>query len=181
MRIGIYDHRKAIVAGTLMAVAVLLTGHLIPGLGTSKSLSIASVPLDCEQKPVAQTKDATPDPTLHFEQLDLAENQLYRGTGRNIFQFEEISHTRQIPTPPKPFPPDAVADRVVQPIALRFFGFALMVNQNRKAFLGRGDAIFVANEGEIVDRRYRVVRIDLDSVQVEDLIEKSIHTLPLPG
>lgn len=181
MKIGIEHRPKAIVAGTLVGVAILLTGHSILGTGASESVPAASVPLRCEQKPVAQTTDTTLDPTLDFHQLELAENELYRGTGRNIFRFGEIRHSNGISVPPKPLPPAPVVGRVVQPIALRFFGFASLANEPRKAFLGRGDAIFVANEGEIVDRRYRVVRIDSDSVLVEDLIEKSVHTLLLPG
>jgi hypothetical protein len=184
MKIGIDHHGKVLAAGTLVGMAMLITGYSILSKGTSTSIPVLSGPQTCEQKQVAQNrtrKDATSDPTLHFQQLEVAENELYQGNGRNIFRFSEIPHSRRISISPKPSPPAPVIEPVVQPIALRFFGFASMVNQRRKAFLGRGDAIFVANEGEIVDRRYRVLKIDSSSVLVEDLIEKSVHTLMLPG
>ena len=56
-----------------------------------------------------------------------------------------------------------------------------MLDVPKRGFFGDGDAVFVAEDGEIVDRRYRVVRIGLNSVEVEDLIEHSKHTLSLPG
>jgi len=62
---------------------------------------------------------------------------------------------------------------------MRFFGFASMLNQPPKALLGEGDSVFVAKEGDIVNRRYRVLRIDPNSVVLEDLIESSVHKLAL--
>jgi hypothetical protein len=49
----------------------------------------------------------------------------------------------------------------------------------RKVFLFQDGEIFVASEGDIVDRRYRIVRIDSESVDVEDLIENLRRTLLL--
>jgi hypothetical protein len=41
-----------------------------------------------------------------------------------------------------------------------------------------GDDIFVAAEGELIKRRYKVVRIGVSSVEVEDT--QFNHTQPLP-
>ena len=56
-----------------------------------------------------------------------------------------------------------------------------LAHQPPKAFFGEGDSLFVAKEGDIVNRRYRVLRIDSNSVVLEDMIEKSVHELTLPG
>ena len=54
-----------------------------------------------------------------------------------------------------------------------------MLNQPPKAFFAEGDSLFVAQEGEIVNRRYRVLRIDSNSVVLEDLIKNSVDELTL--
>ena len=65
------------------------------------------------------------------------------------------------------------------PIRLKFFGFASSADVKRKVFLSQDGEIFVASEGDIVDRRYRIVRIDSESVDIEDLIDNLRHTLSL--
>jgi hypothetical protein len=42
-----------------------------------------------------------------------------------------------------------------------------------------GDQILVASEGEVLKKRYRVVRIGVNSVVMEDLEFKAEQTLPL--
>ena len=49
----------------------------------------------------------------------------------------------------------------------------------RQVFLLHGDDIFIASEGDVVDRRYRVVKIGTASVQVEDIPYHNTQTLPL--
>ena len=176
--------RRTIAAGALMGVALLLAGRLIldppkPGVSINAALEVAQVPALTQKKP--KHDDALLDPTLQTQQLELSENRSYEGAGRNIFQYEDTSHRMRVVVPPRPTPPAPTPEHVVPTIALRFFGFGLMPNQPRKAFLVEGDSVFLANEGDIVDRRYRVLKIDSNAVVVEDLIEKSLHTLSLPG
>jgi hypothetical protein len=49
----------------------------------------------------------------------------------------------------------------------------------KKVFLSQGEDIFIAAEGEIVDRRYRVLRISPNAVDVEDVINNNRQSLPL--
>lgn len=185
MRIGIELRGKMIVAGVLTSVAVLLAGRSaiesrdldmgVPLIAGSGELARRS-PRQKEPK-----NGESPDPSLHYQRLEMAESQPYTGTGRNIFRSEPATRPSRVPLPPKPSPPAPIDGPVVPSITLRLFGFASMLNQPRKAVLGEGDSLFVANEGDIVDRRYRVVRINSNSVVVEDLIEKSTHELELHG
>ena len=46
-------------------------------------------------------------------------------------------------------------------------------------FLTQGDDIFVAAEGEIVNRRYKVMRINPNSVEIEDVLSNNRQTIPL--
>ena len=66
------------------------------------------------------------------------------------------------------------------PIPLRFYGYTTQARQGAKrAFFLDGEDILVASEGDVVKKRYRVVRIGVNSVLVEDLEFKQQQTLPL--
>jgi hypothetical protein len=122
------------------------------------------------------------DPTLHPEVMRQAESLEYTGSGRNIFsQFsappaipKPIAPIRQahVDTGPPPPPPPP-------PINLGFYGYAAETTGQKQVFLLHGDDIFIASEGDVVDRRYRVVKIGTASVQVEDIPYHNTQTLPL--
>jgi hypothetical protein len=122
------------------------------------------------------------DPTLHPEIMRQAESLEYTGHGRNIFsQFsappeipKPIAPIRQaaVDTGPPPPPPPP-------PINLGFYGYAAERTGEKQVFLLKGDDIFIASEGDVVDRRYRVVKINPVSVQVEDIPYHNTQTLPL--
>ncbi|MGB8760255.1 MAG: hypothetical protein WCD01_05130, partial [Candidatus Sulfotelmatobacter sp.] len=50
------------------------------------------------------------------------------------------------------------------------FGFASQPGEPRKVFLSKDTDVFIAGEGEIVDRRYKVVRISATAVEIQDLV-----------
>jgi hypothetical protein len=121
------------------------------------------------------------DPRLHYAQLAQSEDKQYEGSGRNIFRVEMEGKTVRTPPSPELPRPTPRAQLAEEQTRLRFFGFAFFLNSPRRVFLSEGDAIFVGSEGEVVDRRYRIGRIDSNSVEVEDLIDHSVHMLSLPG
>lgn len=130
------------------------------------------------------------DPSLHPEKMQFAETVLYTGNGRNIFsrnsapspaalaaaaaaQIEKpIAPVRTGPVVPPPPPPPP-------PIDLKFYGFATEQNGIKKVFLLHGEDVFVAGEGDIVNRSYRVIQILDRSVVVEDLSYNDKQSLPL--
>lgn len=66
------------------------------------------------------------------------------------------------------------------PIPLKFFGFANQPGEPKKVFLSKGEDVFIASEGEIVDRRYEVVRISPTSVDIRDVVGSGpVQSLPL--
>jgi hypothetical protein len=126
------------------------------------------------------------DPRLKLEQLELAENTEYAGTGRNIFQDQAeavIPTPVQGPfkTPPKaPEPQGPPPTPPPPPINLRYFGFANNSGSPvRKAFLSNGDDVFVATEGDIVNRRYKILRINPTSIEIQDVLSNNTQSIPL--
>jgi len=75
------------------------------------------------------------------------------------------------PVDPGPPPPP--------PINLKFFGFANRPGEAKKVFLEQGEDIFVASEGDIVNRRYKVLKIAPTSVEVEDVLNNNRQSIPL--
>ena len=48
-----------------------------------------------------------------------------------------------------------------------------------EAFLLHGDDVFLASDGEIVQRKYKVISISANSILVEDMANNNRQTLPL--
>lgn len=127
------------------------------------------------------------DPTLRLDLLASAERTQYEGNGRNIFvsQAEDV----RIPTPIAPGNTDGgqVQEQwhppvipAAPPIPLKFYGFASSPGEPKKIFLKLGEDVFVAGEGEIVDRRYKVIRILNTSVEIQDVVNSGpAQTIPL--
>jgi hypothetical protein len=123
------------------------------------------------------------DPTLHPELMAQAEDTTYSGNGRNIFSPNSVAPTpvniekpkpfRQGPPPPPPGPPPPPT------IDLKFYGYSSRDGGNRQIFLLHGDDIFLAHQGDVVDRRYRVVAIRPFSVEIEDIPYHNTQSLPL--
>jgi len=117
------------------------------------------------------------DPTLRLDLLASSEQTVYAGNNRNIFvsQAEEVV----IPKPGsngstdvKPVDPGYQRPTIPPPppIPLKFYGFASSPGEPKKIFLKQGEDVFVAGEGEIVNRRYKVIRISPTSVEIQDLV-----------
>jgi hypothetical protein len=132
------------------------------------------------------TTSAQLDPTLRMEAMLVTESLVYSGNGRNIFSVNSapieipkpIASVRPKPGPPPP-PPPPPGPPPPPPIDLRFFGTATAPDGTRRAFLLHGEDVFLASDGEIVQRRYKVVSISASSIVVEDLGNNNRQTLPL--
>jgi hypothetical protein len=126
------------------------------------------------------------DPTLHPEVMAQAEETTYNGIGRNIFSLDS-SPTQGMAAIPKPI--GSIRQAAQAPvftgpppppnIDLKFYGYSAVKDGAKKAFLLHGEDIFIAKEGDVVDRRYKVVKISPFSIDVEDLPYSHTQTLPL--
>jgi hypothetical protein len=129
------------------------------------------------------------DPTLDESAMLRTESLVYSGSGRNIFSSISAPAMVMPTNVPKArpgvvlpvMPPMPVGPPPPPPINLRYFGTAVRVNGRRQAFLLQGEDVYLASEGDIVARKYRIVSIGTSNIQVEDLVNKDTQTLPLNG
>jgi len=201
MRVGAENRTKLIFAGVLGALAVILTVHFVFGLVYSPPTSAAApapapattaapaaaasrVRVAPKKKMVlAGSSEPSLDPTLRFDWLRSSEDTKYEGLGRNIFRATEpipqpkASARLNKPAPVVPLPP--AGPPPPPPINLKFFGFASKPGEAKKIFLSQGDDVFIAGEGEIVDRRYKILRISPFSVEIEDVLNNNRQVIPL--
>lgn len=139
---------------------------------------------------------ATIDPTLRLDLLRHVQAVEKQGGERNLFQFSaappppapKVEAPKIIPKTPQQVALEqaqqqaaqAVAAAAPAPINLKFYGY---LNQraegSKRAFFLDGEDIIVAEEGDVVKKRYRIVRIGVNSVVVEDTQSANTQTLPL--
>jgi hypothetical protein len=192
MKIGTEDKKKSLIAAGLLLVAVVLVVRAFQGGEEASPPPAAPARTAASGAATAANRTGgknvrkashpllaqTLDPTLRFDLLRSSEEVAYQGTGRDIFHSQapmaEIPKPMPAdvhPGPPVPAPPP--------PIPLKFYGFASRKDGNKRIFLSKGEDIFVAKEGDTVDRRYKVVHIGANSVEVQDVLTNNTQTLPL--
>ena len=154
-----------------------------------------------EFKMGSREKESDPtaiDPTLRLDLLAKVQGVTLEGGDRNLFQFGSAPLPKRpepkirpaagaaapalgpngfpvanVPVAAAPLPPPP-------PIPLKFYGYSNRGQQGEKrAFFLDGDEITVATEGQTIKGRYKVIRIGINSVVVEDLPFKNRQTLAL--
>ena len=184
MKIGAENKKKVITMAALLAVALPLTVYSFRG-GFGGSSAGAPAPSRGATvqpgKPSPSVQDPSQDPRLRTDILEASRKIQYE-PGRDIFHMKapppKIETTvRTTPTPsptptPIPTPP---------PIPLKYYGFASKPGEARKVFLAdqSGVRVFVVAQGEIVDRRYRLIQIQPNSVIMEDVLTNNRQPIPL--
>lgn len=137
----------------------------------------------------ARPDPATIDPTLRLDLLARVKTVTLAGGARNLFQFGPAPVPRQPepkivpriePRPAQEAKPAEPAKPPPPPIPLKFYGYASPARAGeRRGFFLNGEDIFVAGEGEIIQQRYKVVRIGVNSAVVEDVEHRHQQTLTL--
>lgn len=189
MKLGIENRKQVIALAVLAVIAVAIMGYEFwPSSSTAapttgQTTATAAKPgmrrsASGKMVPVGEPRL---DPTLDLKLLSQSEEIKYAGNGRNIFVVGSVPIEKpkangtdkqaglRLPPPIQPPPP----------ITLKFFGFANRPGETKKVFLSQGEDVFIAAEGDIVDRRYRVLHISPTAVDVEDVINNNRQSLPL--
>jgi hypothetical protein len=191
MKVGTEDKKKLYIMLALAVVAVLMVLRSLLSFNAPASTVAASIPNAIPAQPDAANqlarargRTAPPlDPTLRTDLLKNSEEAYYKGTGRNIFEEQvtqpPIERPKQPVVTPPPAQPVVVTPPPPPPIPLKFFGFANKPGERKSIFLASGDDIFIGHEGDIVNRRYRILRIQQTQVEIEDVLNSNRQTIPL--
>jgi hypothetical protein len=194
MKSGFGNKRNVVILSVLGVVMIAAVAYFVSTMfgGSPAPTTAAAPPVESAPQAGARSENGRAavklppleklDPTLHPEVMAGAEALEYSGRGRNIFSM--VSAPVEIPkvlasVRPQPMVPQRPAGPPPPPpIDLKFFGYSAN-NGARKAFLLHGDDVFIANEGDVVDHHYKVMKITPVSIQVTDLLYNNTQTLPL--
>jgi hypothetical protein len=198
------ENKKAIFAGVMLLIAVVWlysaftpSAPPTPATPTRRQSAIASLTSDAAA-PSGQSSGGAGkrgrggegvDPSLRLDLLAKLQATQYEGSDRNIFQFY---------TPPPPPPPKPIVSPIVNPggsgmgqatpglppppppIPLKFYGLASAPGVSpRRAFLQEGEDIFIATEGDVIKKRYKILRIGEKSIEIEDMQTNNKQPIPL--
>jgi hypothetical protein len=130
-------------------------------------------------------------PDVHLEALDAERAQPGAGS-RNLFRFREKAPPPPPPTPPRPEQPDVPVNPTpappsgpppLPPISLKFIGIIESPTHARKiAVLSDGrNPPFQGEEGAIIEGRYRILKIGVESIELAYLDGRGRQTIRLTG
>jgi hypothetical protein len=176
MKIEIDDQRRVAIVAVLV-VAVVLVGRWVV-VGSDVSASAARSPVVQANQTAVVVSDGSFDPALRLVALRETETTTYTGSGRNIFRIVEERPKVEIVRKVEVKVPEPSKVVAVDPIPMRFFGFSRKSGVST-VFLLKGEDVFLAREGDIVDRRYKIVRVRPGAVDVEDLLGERSERLVL--
>jgi hypothetical protein len=150
------------------------------------------------RRPEERRDPATIDPALRIDLLAKLQNVKLEGGQRSLFEFSQprppkTPDVKILPkpgqpaansnggTPAAPKPEAAAAVKPpAPPITMKFFGFISQAKGGAKrAFFLDGEEIHIASEGDMIKKRFKVVRIGISSAVVEDTEHQHQQTLPL--
>ena len=151
------------------------------------------------RRPEDRPDPLTVDPTLKLTLISRLKDVHVAGGRRSLFYFGAAAAVERQPEPKKilpakakpigPEPPPKPVVPVVNtppppappaPLPFKFYGFiGGKPSGAKKAFFLEGDDVYIAGEGELVKKRYKVVRIGINTVVMEDTQEKNQQTLQM--
>lgn len=125
------------------------------------------------------------NPQIRMDEIDRARKTEYKSSGRNPFSPVQApqQHVAAAPKPheivgPQPQPAQPPPPPPTLPV--KFYGFGTVPNSAaRRAFLTDGENIHVVAEGEVLLKRFRILRIGNASLEFEEISSGRIGTAPL--
>jgi hypothetical protein len=190
VKIGAENKKQLRIMLVLLAILLLIGIYNFVDFGTSSAASPApasstQVAQSAKKAGAPQLSDSTLDPRLHVHELAVSQNVKYQEGGRNIFRMEEVKipqmqgSARQITEMGPPMPPTPTPTPPPPPIPLKFYGFASKPTEPKRIFLDDEGEVFVARQGDIVERKYKVIQINNTSVIIEDVLNSNRQTIQL--
>jgi hypothetical protein len=185
------ERSRQIVLGVLVVILLFIIVRMWPGTSAAPSPSsnqpgVPSATNATKQSP--STAAAPGPPAVHLEALN-GERPKPEATERNLFRFKQKAPPAPPPAPvrPQPVEPPAPtgppAPPPIPPIALKFIGIVEATEHGEKiAILSDGrNAPFYGKEGAIIEGRYRILKIGVESVELAYADGRGRQTIRLTG
>jgi hypothetical protein len=184
------ERRKQIL---LAGVAVVLVVVIVRAWTTQSSVPSSSSNGAAGQTPAVRRSKAPAGGAadVHLKALEGARAKPVE-TARNLFRFK--------PKPPPPAPPSPVVRAPIvvapppppaptgppppPPITLKFIGLVQTADKTQRLAVlsdGRGGIPTYGKEGDIIEGRYRIVRIGAESIELSYLDGRGRQTIRLSG
>ncbi|HSK42305.1 MAG TPA: hypothetical protein VLA83_00295 [Candidatus Binatia bacterium] len=188
MKIGAENKKQLRFMIVLLAILLLVGIYNFVDFGTSSANSPApasstQVAQSSKKSGGPQISDSTLDPRLHVHELAVSQSVKYEAGGRNIFRMEEVKIEKVEADVRKPYgpepPPTPTPTPPPPPIPLKFYGFASKSSEPKRIFLDDEGEVFVARQGDIIERKYKVIQINNTSVIIEDVLNSNRQTIQL--
>jgi len=128
------------------------------------------------------------NPHIRLEEMGRARSAEYKGSGRNPFSAAAVpvpAKTPQVvkksepygpqqPPPPPPPPP------LTLPPNVKFYGYGSGLNgASRRAYFYDGAEVQILGEGDVLLKRFRIIRIGNASLEFEEISSGRVGTAPL--
>ena len=121
-------------------------------------------------------------PALKLYLLDRLQKSIYTGRHENIFAYRaprelaktpDATHNANPPSDTTQGPPPLVPP-------YRFFGYVMnLPSGNRRGFFQNGEDVFIAAEGEVLQNRFRILRISNNAAEVEEIASGRRASVPI--
>lgn len=127
------------------------------------------------------------NPHIRMEQIERARSAEYKGTGRNPFSTVQAPPPkapsapakREFPGPQQP-PPQPPPPPLTLPPNVKFYGYGTgLIGTSRRAYFYDGDDVQILGEGDVLLKRFRIIRIGNDHIEFEEISTGRVGTAPL--
>jgi Tfp pilus assembly protein PilP len=147
-----------------------------------KRVVTADASQNLKEEPILQIEN----PHIRLEEIDRTRKAEYRGSGRNPFtpvaapavRTQQAAEKKIENYGPQQKPPDPPLPPLTLPPNVKFYGY--ITAASRRALIHDGDEVYIVGEGDILLKRFRIVRIGNDHLEFEEISTGRVGTAPLP-
>ena len=168
----------------LLVAAAIVWGWNFRG----KRVVTADASANLQDAPIIEVEN----PHIRMEQIGRVRSAEYKGSGRNPFSPQAGPAAAAARTPkadnkfpnydlPQPKPIDPPPPPPTLPPNVKFYGYGSGLNgPSRRAFFYDGDEVHILGEGDVLLKRFRIIRIGNDHIEFEEInTNKPRGTAPL--
>lgn len=180
------EQRRQLIALAILVVVLIGAVYYFYFAPTEEGGQTSNTAAKTAGSPVGAGPSALPS-ALKLAALEPAADK--PAAGRNPFRFGVPPAPP--PPPPRPQPPQPPPAPVIPAgpppippppaISLKFVGIMQLPTGKRIASLSDGKGLLVGSEGDVIDGRYRIVKIGVESIVMEYLDGRGRQTIPLRG